>query len=234
MTKVKGLAIISAMPRIARLCAEGYPHHVTQRGNNKGQVFFDDEDKGFYLDVLKRYKDKYALKIWAYCLMENHVHILAVPKRSESLAKGIGGANLLYTQYINRKYNRSGRLWQNRFFSTIVEKEPYLWAVVRYIERNPVRARIVKKAEDYAWSSARAHVLGMGDVVLTSENWFDEKEMKSYREYLRIDDEKVNASIRQATSTGRPLGSEAFMKKLEKIFERDIIPKKGGRPKKKK
>ena len=127
------------MPRIARVCAEGHPHHITQRGNNKEKVFFDEEDRQFYLDVLQRYKDKYAMKILVYCLMGNHVHILAVPRNETSLAKGIGGTNLIYTQYINRKYKRSGRLWQNRFFSSVVEEEPYLWAVMRYIEQNPVR-----------------------------------------------------------------------------------------------
>ena len=148
------------MPRIARLCTEGYPHHITQRGNNKDTVFFNDEDRRFYLEVLHRYKNKYGMNILAYCLMGNHVHVLAVPEMQTSLARSMGGTNLLYTQYINRKYKRSGRLWQNRFFSTIVDEESYLWAVARYIEQNPVRAKLVKKAEDYPWSSARAHVLG--------------------------------------------------------------------------
>jgi putative transposase len=121
------------MPRIARVCAERYHHHITQRGNNKEKTFFDNEDKRFYLEVLSRHKDKYKMKILAYCLMGNHVHILAVPEKETSLARGIGGTNLLYTQYINRKYNRSGRLWQNRFFSAVVEKESYLWAAMRYI-----------------------------------------------------------------------------------------------------
>jgi putative transposase len=116
------------MPRIARVGAEGYPHHITQRGNNKEKAFFDNEDKQFYLDTLQRYKDKYKMKILAYCLMGNHAHTRAIPEKETSLARGIGGAILLYTQYINRKYkyNRSGRLWQNRFFSAIVEEEPYL------------------------------------------------------------------------------------------------------------
>ena len=139
------------MPRIARVSAAGYPHHITQRGNNKDEAFFDDEDRRVYLDVLKRYKDKHKMKILAYCLMGNHVHVLAVPEKETTLARGIGGTNLLYTQYINRKYNRSGRLWQNRFFSSVVEEEPYLWAVIRYIEQNPVRAKLVKRAEDYEW-----------------------------------------------------------------------------------
>ena len=221
------------MPRIARVCAEGYPHHITQRGNNKEKTFFDDEDKRFYLDVLQRYKDKYKMKILAYCLMENHVHILALPEKETSLARGIGGTNLLYTQYINRKYNRSGRLWQNRFFSSVVEKEPYLWAVMRYIEQNPVRAKLVKRAEDYRWSSALAHISGIKDNLLSDEWQFDEKENKSYREFINKDAKEISATIRRATSTGRPLGSEGFIKKLEKILNRNLFPKKGGRPKKK-
>ncbi len=220
------------MPRIARVCVVGYPHHITQRGNNKERVFFDDEDRRFYFDLLRRYKEKYEIKILAYCLMGNHVHLLAVPEKETSLARGIGGTNLLYTQYINRKYNRSGRLWQNRFFSSIVEKEPYLWAVMRYIEQNPVRAKVVKRAEDYEWSSARTHILGMKDDLLSDESRFHEGEIKSYREFLCEDDKEINGVIRRATSTGRPLGSERFIKKLEGILDRDIFPKKGGRPKK--
>ena len=166
------------MPRIARVCAVNYPHHVTQRGNNREPVFFDDEDKAFYLKTLRGYSKKWGLDIWAYCLMTNHVHILAVPKQEESLARGIGGTNLVYTQYVNCKYKRSGRLWQNRFYSTIIEKEPYLWAVSRYIELNSVRAKLVKKAEDYKWSSAKAHLLGLSDAIL-SKSWLDEKELKA-------------------------------------------------------
>lgn len=221
------------MPRIARVCAEGYPHHITQRGNNKEKTFFDDEDRLFYLDVLRRYKDKYKMKILAYCLMGNHVHVLAIPEKETSLARGIGMTNLLYTQYINRKYKRSGRLWQNRFFSSVVEEEPYLWAVMRYIEQNPIRAKLVKRAENYTWSSAKAHVSGIKDDVLSDESRFNEKEIKSYREFIRKDAKEINAAIRRATSTGRPLGSEGFIKKLERKLKRDLFPKKGGRPKKK-
>lgn len=221
------------MPRIARVCAAGYPHHITQRGNNKEETFFDDEDRRYYLDALRRCKDKYKMKILAYCLMGNHVHVLAMPEKETSLARGIGGTNLLYTQYINRKYNRSGRLWQNRFFSSVVEKEPYLWAVVRYIEQNPVRAKLVKRAEDYPWSSARAHVSGIKDDVLSDDSRFNKKEIKSYREFIRKDAGEINSAIRRATSTGRPLGGEEFIEKLERILKRDLFPKKGGRPKKK-
>ena len=221
------------MPRIARVCVAGYPHHITQRGNNKDEAFFDDEGRRFYLDALKRYRDRYKMKLLAYCLMGNHVHVLAVPEKETSLAKGMGGTNLLYTQYINRKYNRSGRLWQNRFFSSLVEEESYLWTVIRYIEQNPIRAGLVKRAEDYVLSSARVHVSGIKDDVLSDESRFNEKEIKSYREFIREDNREADTAIRRSTSTGRPFGSEGFIKKLERILKRNLIPKKGGRQKKK-
>jgi putative transposase len=221
------------MPRIARVCAAGYPHHITQRGNNKEKVFSADEDRRFYLEVLQRYGNKHGIEILAYCLMGNHVHILGVPDKDTSLAKGIGGTNLMYTQYINRKYNRSGRLWQNRFFSAIVEEEPYLWAVMRYIEQNPVRAKIVKRAEEYQWSSAMAHVIGIKDDVLSRQSWFNDEERREYEKLLRQQDDEIDVAIRRATSTGRPLGSEGFIRKLKRIVKRDLIPRKGGRPKRK-
>ncbi len=220
------------MPRIARVCAVGHPHHITQRGNNKETVFFEDEDKEFYLRTLSKYSQKWAFDIWAYCLMPNHVHILAVPQEEESLARGIGGANLVYTQYINRKYKRSGRLWQNRFFSTIIEREPYLWAVVRYIECNPVRAKLAAKAEGYEWSSAKGHILGSGDAILSGKDWLGERDRKAYLRFLNREDKPMEVSIRKATMTGRPLGAEGFIKRLERLLERDILPKKAGRPKK--
>ena len=220
------------MPRIARICAVSYPHHITQRGNNRETVFFEDKDREFYLKTLSRYSHKWAFEIWAYCLMTNHIHILTVPGKEESLARGIGATNLVYTQYINRKYKRSGRLWQNRFFSTIVEKEPYLWVTARYIEQNPVRAKLVRKAGDYPWSSARAHVSGMKDDILSRESWLEERELNVYREFLRHEDKETEASIRKATSTGRPLGTVEFIKRLEKILKHDMLPKKAGRPKK--
>jgi len=222
------------MPRIARVCAIDYPHHITQRGNNRESVFFDNEDREFYLKALSRYSQLWEFDIWAYCLMTNHVHILSVPRRKESLARGIGSTNLVYTQYMNRKHKRSGRLWQNRFFSTIVDDEPYLWAVVRYIERNPVRVGLVQRAEDYKWSSCKAHVSGFKDSILTGEGWLEEDNVQVYREFLRNDDKEIEKSIRNATTTGRPLGGVSFIQLLEKELGRSLLPKKAGRPKKKK
>jgi putative transposase len=219
------------MPRIARLLATNYPHHITQRGNNRETVFFDEEDRKFYLRILKKYSNQWHFDIWAYCLMPNHVHILAVPRREESFARGIGATNLVYTQYFNHRYKRSGRLWQNRFFSAVIEKESFLWSVARYIEKNPVRANIVKRAEDYMWSSARSHLLREEDDILTGESWLEENEFIAYREFLRQENQKIEDSIRKVTSAGRPFGSEEFIKILEKILKQDILPQKAGRPK---
>jgi REP-associated tyrosine transposase len=220
------------MPRIARAVAIQHPHHITQRGNNRTHVFFDDRDRQFYLNTLKLYSQEWELDIWAYCLMTNHVHILAVPSSDESLSRSIGRANLVYTQYTNRKYNRSGRLWQNRFFSTIVETEPYLWAVVRYIEYNPVRAGIVKNPEQYRWSSCNAHVTGIADELLAQKGWLDEVSRKQYKDFLKTEDRETEQAIRRATSTGRPLGSEGFIKRIEKELSRRLLPSKAGRPRK--
>ncbi len=200
------------MPRVARITAVKYPHHITQRGNNREDVFFDEEDRCFYLDTLKRYAQRYTFDIWAYCLLTNHVHILAVPGMDTSLSSGIGGTNLVYTQYINRKYNRSGRLWQNRFFSAIVDTDRYLWTVASYIERNPIRAGLVQKAETYKWSSCDSHARGTVNQYLTGTGWLQESERNEYRKLLRKESLDDAMLIKQATSTGRPLGSGSFVK----------------------
>jgi putative transposase len=220
------------MPRIARIIASHYPHHITQRGNNRADVFFDDEDKATYLSFLKDYCEKWNVEIWAYCLMTNHLHILAVPAAEGSLSRCIGRTNLLYTQHVNRKYKRSGRLWQNRFFSTIVDAESCLWAVARYIEQNPVKSAIVTRPEDYPWSSCRVNIGGQGDGLVTGKGWLDEKDREAYKIFLMQQDPVMDQKIRVSTSTGRPLGSEGFIGGLEKKLCRKILPGKAGRPRK--
>ena len=172
------------MPRIARAVAEGFPHHVVQRGNNREKVFFDKEDREKYLTFLKKYSDKWDSPLLAYCLMSNHIHLLARPKKEESLYKMMQGATLCYTQYINRKYQRTGRLWESRYHSCIVDKEKYLWAVARYIEQNPLRAKMAKRIEDYPYSSAGAHITRTRDEVL-GEELFQEQRRKDYAEFIR-------------------------------------------------
>jgi len=221
------------MPRIARAVAAGFPHHIVQRGNNKETVFFDDEDRIRYLALLKKYSDKWDSPVLSYCLMTNHVHLLAKPKEDEALYKMMQGVTLCYTQHINRKYNRSGRLWENRYHSCIVDSEGYLWAAARYIEQNPVRALMVKKPEDYSYSSARAH-FGLVKDELISDDLFEESQRKSYIEFVRgeIDEEQLR-EIRISIKTGRPFADSRGIKAIEKRLARRLSALPIGRPRKK-
>ena len=218
------------MPRIARVIATEYPHHITQRGNNRAVVFFDDEDRLTYLKLLAVYAEKHHFQIWAYCLMNNHIHLLAVPETETSLARGIGLTNQVYTQYLNRKLNQSGRIWQNRFFSCVVESNQYLWAVARYIERNPLKVGLAEKAEVYRWSSAKAHITGASDNLLGTTSWLSPQEQSDYAEFAAAEDEETDNAIRRATRTGRPFGSESFVDLLEFQLQQPLKAKRRGRP----
>jgi putative transposase len=219
------------MPRIARVVVPEYPHHITQRGTNKSSIFFDEEDRTYFLQCLNSWSEKTEVNIWAYCLMTNHFHLLLEPTKAQNLGRCLHGTTFRYAQHYNLKYARSGRLWQNRYFSCPVDKEQYLWTVVRYIEKNPVRAKIIKKAEDWKWSSARAHISGHKDEHLRLFDWLSPAERADYGRFLN--DSGNDDEIRKATSTGRPLGDVSFVEKLEELLGRHLKPKKRGRPRRK-
>ena len=138
------------MARLARLVVPGYPYHVTQRGNRRQPVFFGPEDYQHYLQVLREQSGRWGLQVWAYCLMTNHVHLMVVPETTESLRRGLGDTHRRYTRAINFREGWRGFLWQGRFASVLLD-EPYVYAAVRYVERNPVAARLVERPEDYPW-----------------------------------------------------------------------------------
>jgi REP-associated tyrosine transposase len=218
------------MPRIGRAVAVGYPHHVIQRGNNREAVFFEKEDRKQYLSLLKKYAAKWTSPVMAYCLMTNHIHLLTKPGSEESLFKMMQGLTLCYTQYVNRTYGRTGRLWESRYHSCIVDQEKYLWAVSRYIEQNPVRAGIVERAEDYPYSSAAAHVKGGKDGLL-GEDLFTDDRRQDYILLLRTDaPRKEIERLRYATRTGRPFGTEAFVVEMENRLDRRLLQRPKGRP----
>lgn len=218
------------MPRIARVVVPKYPHHITQRGTNRSDIFVADEDRLCFLKFLDEWTNKTKSDVWAYCLMTNHFHILISPNSTDGLWKCLHGVTFRYAQYFNMKYSRSGRLWQNRYFSCPVDKDEYLWAVIKYIEMNPVRAGIVKKPEMWNWSSASEHIKGEKDDKINLRKWLKE-EREEYREFIL--DESYEDKIRKATSTGRPLGRDSFFEKLTVMLNRDLRCKKGGRPSKK-
>jgi putative transposase len=218
------------MARIARVVAPGHAHHVTQRGNRRQQVFLKDEDYGAYLDLMADWCGMQGVEVWAYCLMPNHVHLLAVPKTSEGLARAIGEAHRRYTRLVNFREGWRGYLWQGRFGSFPMDGAHAL-ACARYIELNPVRAALVKKAEDWRWSSARAHLSGLADVLV--KNTKPLRDAGQWASLLKLGTGDADL-IRRHERTGRPLGSPSFLDKLETTLERKLKPQKPGRKRKRK
>ena len=219
------------MARLPRIVVPGYPHHVINRGNRRQTVFFSDDDKKYFYELLKREAARAKISIWVYCFMDNHVHLIAVPETEDGLAKGIGEAQRKYALTINIRNDWKGHLWEERFKSCPMG-ESYLYSAVRYIEQNPVRARIVKNAEDYYWSSARAHVFLGNDDLLS--DFFLTSLIPDWAAYLKEEtNETDEIFLRTHINTGRPLGDDKFIDELEKLTGRNLRKKKPRRGKKK-
>ena len=218
------------MSRIARIVVPGFPHHVTQRGNRRARVFDDDDDRRRYLALLDLYRQRHGLDIWAYCLMSNHVHWIVVPRDEHALARTFRGAHTAFSLSMNRKRRETGHLWQNRFFSCPLDGA-HAWAAVRYVERNPVRARLSGRAENYAWSSAAAHC-GLRADALLSADFPPAGVVPDWSEWLHAEDAAQTDFIRKQTHTGRPCGAAAFVSQLEALLKRPLQLLKRGRKKK--
>jgi putative transposase len=219
------------MARIARVVASGYPHHITQRGNRRQQTFFNEGDYQLYLELMSEWCAKYQVETWAYCLMPNHVHLIAVPKTADGLTRAIGEAHRRYTRHVNFREGWRGHLWQGRFSSFILDHN-YLLTCVRYVELNPVRAGLVEKPENWRWSSAGNHIRKK-DNALVKTAPLNELVNTSWRKYLSTDAEESSMALfRKHERTGRPLGSDRFISKLERTLGQRLKPRKPG-PKKK-
>ncbi|HEX2764356.1 MAG TPA: transposase [Allosphingosinicella sp.] len=189
------------MPRAARLVLPGIPHHVTQRGNRRAQTFFRDDDYSLYLSLLRHFCGKSSVSVWAWCLMPNHVHLILVPARADSLAAALSPAHRLYTWEINRREGWTGTLWQGRFSSFPLD-EAHLFACLRYVELNPVRAGLVGRPEDWPWSSARGH-LGLAPDPLVDAAPARER-VDDWRAFLDAGLEPLHHSaLRAAERSGR-------------------------------
>jgi putative transposase len=145
------------MSRAPRLVLPGFPHHVTQRGNDRQRTFFRDSDYSYYLALLRLGCRKSGTAVWAWCLMPNHVHLILVPSAGDGLRRALAPTHGCYAAEINRREGRCGHLWQGRFASVPMD-EAHLYACLRYVELNPVRAGLVRRPEDWRWSSARGHL----------------------------------------------------------------------------
>lgn len=208
------------MGRIARVVVPGLAHHVTQRGNRRSAIFFEDADRFGYLNLVRHYARFYEIEIWAYCLMTNHVHFVVVPKFEDGLSLAFRDTHTSYATGINRRRRLSGHLWQGRFFSCPLD-DAHLWAALRYVERNPVRVGLVTRAEDYQWSSAAAHCSKCHDTLL-SQSFPPAGSIENWSEWLQVEDTTHTEAFRARTHTGRPCGDESFVERLQTLLGRPL------------
>lgn len=215
------------MARLPRIVIPGYPHHVTQRGNRRSQTFFEDSDYELYKSLLSEAARKAEAEIWCYCLMPNHVHMIIVPSDEDGLRRTFADAHRRYTGYVNARMQETGHLWQGRFGSVVMDEE-HLAHAVRYVSMNPVRAKLVERAEDWRWSSVASHLSGQNDELVKVSPVLDR--YGDFAVFLAQDDDSSVAfrSLRQSETTGRPLGSEEWMDKVSSMAGRDLRPKKRG------
>ncbi len=225
------------MPRRPRFDLPGNPQHIIQRGVDRQPVVFSDEDCRFYLHWLGTYSQKRGISLHAYCLMTNHVHLVLTAPTAAELGALMQDMGRRYVQYVNRTYKRSGGLWQGRYQSSYIQTERYLLACQRYVELNPVRAKMVQAPADYRWSSYRANALGEADPLITAHAEYlnlsaaPEKRLQAYRELFTTESEDPDWTlIRTATQQGVVLGGSQFVEGIESRLGQAAHPRPRGRP----
>ncbi len=214
------------MARLARVVVPGMPHHITQRGNRRQQTFFSHEDYQAYLILMAEWCAACKVEIWSYCLMPNHIHLIAVPETEDGLRRALGEAHRRYTRRVNFRQRWRGHLWQGRFASFVMD-EAYLLAAARYVELNPVRAKLVRKPEKFRWSSAAAHLDGQDDGLVKVDPLLSL--VGDWAAFLKsgMTDGEL-ARLRGHERTGRPLGDDPFLRRLEKRLGRVLRRLKPG------
>jgi putative transposase len=217
------------MARFARAVAIHTAHHITQRGVDQQRIFFTDADRNIYLDCLAKYCAQARARILAYCLMSNHIHLVLIPEEPHSLAVAMRRTHSRYSLYLNARRQRVGHLWQNRFYSCPLDEE-HLWIALGYVEKNPVRANLVPRAEDYKWSSAAAH-LGIdrsGSALLDWGFYATAGGETRWKELLAAPEEILAIRrLQRGTFTGRPVGNSEFIARLEKELGRPLAARTG-------
>jgi putative transposase len=222
------------MPRRARIVIPHQAHHIIQRGNYQQYVFEKDADFRTYLYLMKEYSEKYQLKIHAFCLMGNHVHFIVTPVEESGLSETFRNVHARFSQYKNIEKRRLGHLWQGRFYSCVLS-ETHLFRAIRYVEMNPVRARMVKYAWDYPWSSTRQHLgLERSPIIRTMfhESYVElGVNIQNWKTYLTEDDPEMIKEMRKKTQKGLAIGRTDFIIKMEEKFNVILQELKAGRPK---
>ena len=214
------------MARLARAVIPGIPHHITQRGNRRQVTFFSEDDYRLYLELMAQWCGRFSVEVWAYCLMPNHSHLIVVPQTEHGLRHAIGEAHRRYTRQVNFRQGWRGHLWQGRFGSFPMD-EKYLLTAARYIDLNPVKARLAISPEEYPWSSAAAHLAGSDDILVKTSPLL--RIVRNWREFLSEGIETMEAAENERHErNGRPLGSAGFVADMEAKLGRTLSRKKPG------
>jgi len=227
------------MARKPRMYLPGVPAHVVQRGNNRAACFFTGADYGYYLECLSQGMKRYGVVLHAYCLMTNHVHLLMTPRSETSISRTLQHVGRLYVAYVNRRYRRSGTLWEGRHKASLIDAERYLLTCYRYIELNPVRAGMVSSPDAYPWSSYRWHAWGNPDSYIVDHDSYlglgslPSIRRRAYRDLFADYLQDVDLhQIRKCLAYNHPLGDEGFREQIEAALGRKVGEKQPGRPRK--
>ncbi len=217
------------MPRPPRFIVPDLPHHVTQRGNYRQQVFFEDSDYLLYLRLLQLYAQKLEVTVQAFCLMPNHAHLVLTPPSEDALPRLLQRLHGEYARIKHVHDEKTGHLWQARYFSSPME-DAYFWNAMVYVEQNPSRAGLVERCWDWRWSSTSAHLCESYDRIVDLTEWNRHYTARTWRERLEhgLRDANLLQRIREATTRGWPLGSEAFLDRLEAELGRPTRPRPPG------
>lgn len=225
------------MARLPRLTLADYPHHVIQRGNNRQPIVRDDRDRQRLLDLWFEHARAFRVAIHAYVIMDNHFHLLVTPETQDGLPLMMQAVGRAYVRYFNARHQRTGTLWEGRYRSNVIETERYLLACMVYIDLNPVRAGMVARAEDYAWSSHRHAIGQLRDKLVTPHALYwalgntPFAREAAYAGLVRVGvNEGQRAQITKSTLSGWALGSAPFIETLQQGTARRVTPSKAGRP----
>ena len=219
------------MPRVARVIKEGGVFHVISRGNNKQWIFHDEEDFKKFLEILDLHKKAKPFYLYHYALLDNHFHLLLEPRQGQTISKILQGIKLSYVHYHRKKYNYSGHLFQDRFKSILIQKDTYLLSCGAYIELNPVRAGITKRAAEYSYSSCRYYTMGERNLFIDPDPFYlgiaktEEVRQKRYKEFM-----ESQAKKKESYSTGNYIGTKRFEEKIKDVYGIEKISAKRGRP----
>jgi len=215
------------MTRLARMIIPGVPHHVTQRGNRRERIFFEDGDEAVYLDLMATQLKRYGVECWSYCLMPNHVHLILTPMDETGLARAVGETHRRYTAFIGARGRWTGHLFQGRFGSVAMD-EDHLLAALRYVALNPVRAKLVERAQDWPWASTQAHIAGVDTPYVKVQPALSRTgDFAAFVTDAR-DDEPMWSDILKAEVIGRPVGAKDWIAALERQYGKILSPQKRG------